>query len=38
MKPAVELVMRRFELVPDLGLGPPGDLAPDTLAVRPEAD
>ena len=38
MEVAVKLVVGRFELVPDLGLGPPCDLAPDPLAVRPEAD
>ena len=38
MQAAVKLVVRRFELVPDLGLGPAGDLAPDPLAVRTEAD
>jgi hypothetical protein len=35
---AVELGVGRLELVPDLALGAPGDLAPDPLAVRAEAD
>jgi len=38
MEAAVKLVVGRFELVPDLGLGAAGDFAPDPLAVRPEAD
>jgi len=38
MEAAVKLVVGRFELVPDLRLGPAGDLAPDPLAVRAEAD
>jgi V8-like Glu-specific endopeptidase len=35
---AVELVVRRLELVPHLGLGPAADLAPDPFPARPEAD
>jgi hypothetical protein len=35
---AVELSVRLLELVPDLRLGPAGDLAPDPLSVRTEAD
>jgi hypothetical protein len=35
---AVELGVQRLELVPDLGLGAPGDLAPVPLPVRPEAE
>jgi hypothetical protein len=35
---AVELGVGRLELVPDLGLGLTGDLAPDPLAVRAEAN
>jgi hypothetical protein len=38
METAVKLVVCRFELVPDLRFGPAGDLAPDPLAARPEAD
>jgi len=38
MEAAVKLVVGRFELVPDLRLGPAADLAPDPLAVRAEAD
>jgi hypothetical protein len=37
MQAAIELGVGRLQLVPDLGLGPPGDLTPDPLAVRPEA-
>src|SRR6185437_15859676 len=38
MQAAVKLIVDRFELVPDLRLGPAADLAPDPLAVRAEAD
>ena len=38
MQAAVELGVRRLELVSDLRLGPAGDLAPDSFPVRPEAD
>src|SRR6266487_4450809 len=38
MQAAVELVVGRFELVPNLGLRTAGDLAPDPLAVRAEPD
>ncbi len=34
----VKLGVRRLQLVPDLGLGPAGDLAPDPLPARPEAN
>jgi hypothetical protein len=35
---AVELGVQRLELVPDFGLGAPGDLEPVPLPVRPEAE
>jgi hypothetical protein len=35
---AVELGVGRLELVPDLGLGPSGDLAPDPLPAGSEAN
>jgi len=35
---AIKLGMRRLELLPNLGLGPPCDFAPEPLPVRPEAD
>jgi hypothetical protein len=38
MQPTVKLSVGRLELVPDLGLGLTGDLAPDPLAARTEAD
>ena len=38
MQAAVKLVVGRLELVPDLGLGAPRDLAPDALAVRTGAN
>jgi hypothetical protein len=38
MQAAVKLIVGRLELVPDLGLGAPRDLAPDALAVRTEAN
>jgi hypothetical protein len=38
MQPTVKLSVGRLELVPDLGLGLTGDLAPDPLAVLSEAD
>src|SRR2546430_6544713 len=38
MQAAVELVMCRFELVPNLGLRTAGDLAPESLAAWPEAN
>jgi hypothetical protein len=37
MQAAVELSVQRLELVPDLLLGPAGDLAPEPLPIRPEA-
>jgi hypothetical protein len=38
LQPTVKLSVGRLELVPDLGLGLTGDLAPDPLAVLSEAD
>jgi len=34
----VRLGLELLELVPDLGLGPPGDLPPDARTVRPPAE
>jgi hypothetical protein len=36
MQPTVKLSVGRLELVPDLGLGLTGDLAPDPLAAGPK--
>src|SRR5262245_60874228 len=38
MQAAVKLIVGHLELVPDLGPGAPRDLAPDALAVRPDAN
>jgi hypothetical protein len=38
MEAAVKLVVGRFELVPDFCLGPAGDLAPNPLPGRTEAN
>ena len=38
MQAAIQLGMCRLELVADFSLGPPGDLAPEPLPFRSEAD